>query len=67
VKLLFAVVDPEKGRPTAERMWVQVTEVAADRYVGSLANDPSVITTLTHGSRVEFRPQHVIATWDASA
>jgi uncharacterized protein YegJ (DUF2314 family) len=67
VKLLFEVVNPEQGKPIAERMWVQVTDLAADGYVGSLDNDPRIIKTLSPGSRIEFRPQHVIATWDEPA
>jgi uncharacterized protein YegJ (DUF2314 family) len=67
VKVLFEVIDPSQGSPTAERMWVQVTDVVSDRYVGSLDNDPRVITTLRPGSRIEFRAHHVIATWDDPA
>lgn len=63
-KLLFEVVDPAPGSITAERMWVQVTEVAADGYVGFLDNDPQVLTSMRPGSRIEFRAHHVIATWD---
>lgn len=65
VKLLFEVPAPEPGSVTAERMWVQVTDVAADGgYVGSLDNDPQVLRGLRLGSRIEFQPQHVIATWE---
>jgi hypothetical protein len=63
-KLLFDAVNPRPGSPTAERMWVKVLEVPDGRYVGELANVPQVITTIKAGSRVEFGPEHVIATPD---
>ncbi len=45
----------------AERMWITVTGLSTDRqYVGVLDNDPIVIPTLHHGSRVHFDPWHVI-------
>lgn len=67
VKLLFEIVDPEQGMPTAERMWVEVVEVRGSGYVGSLDNEPHVITTIRPGSQIKFEPHHVIATWDESA
>lgn len=63
-KLLFEVVDPEDGMPTAERMWVQVLERQDDEYVGSLDNQPNVITTIQPGDRIRFGAEHVIATFE---
>lgn len=63
-KLLFEVVEPEEGMPTAERMWVQVLERHDDGYVGTLGNQPTVITTIQAGGRVRFGAEHVIATFE---
>jgi hypothetical protein len=41
-----------------ERMWVCVTDIVADGYVGSLANDP-VAVDMEHGDEVRFRPEHI--------
>jgi len=59
-KLLFEVVDPGPGDPSAERMWVQVLGVDSGRYVGALTNTPRAITTIAVGDRVDFGPEHVI-------
>jgi hypothetical protein len=42
-------------------MWVQVLAVNGQEYVGSLDDEPGAITTIGPGSRIEFRPEHVIA------
>jgi hypothetical protein len=45
----------------AERMWITVQQRSNDsHYVGALDNDPIVIPTLQHGSRIHFDPWHVI-------
>ena len=49
------------GEPEGERMWVKVTERRDGRYVGTLANDPFVLTELQHGDTIDFGPEHVIA------
>ena len=54
VKLLFEIVDPPDDAPPAERMWVKVAQVIADRYVGTLANHPVVITSVALDSPIEF-------------
>ncbi|WP_188836394.1 immunity protein Imm33 domain-containing protein [Flexivirga endophytica] len=61
-KLLFEVTNPEPSDPGAERMWVQVLGVSDGGYVGALVNTPRAITTVGLGDRVDFGPQHVIAT-----
>nr|WP_300681103.1 DUF2185 domain-containing protein [Nocardioides sp.] len=66
-KLMFEVVDPADDMPSAERMWVEVTEVVDGAYVGHLANEPTVITTVAHGDLVRFGPEHIIQVpgdWD---
>jgi hypothetical protein len=65
VKLVFVLDEPRvvEGTPrTAERMWVEVVEVLPHgSYAGTLANDPGIVTELTFGDRLEFRPEHVVA------
>lgn len=60
VKLLFEIVDPPYDAPAAERMWVKVAQVVGDRYVGTLANHPVAITSVSLDSLIEFEPHHVI-------
>ncbi len=58
VKLIFRIeVDDEAH---VERMWVQVTEVKPEYYVGVLDNDPCCTDEICHGMRVEFHSDHVI-------
>lgn len=59
-KLVFQLVDPTDEGPSAERMWVQVTDRAPGGFVGRLENDPIVVTELAAGARIEFEPRHVI-------
>lgn len=63
-KLLFEAIAPVGDELGAERMWVVVQQVAAGRYVGSLDNEPYVITTIAAGDLIEFGPEHVIQVWD---
>lgn len=58
VKLIFRI---EFGEEThVERMWVRVTEVRAESYVGVLDNDPYCTDEIQSGMRVEFHADHVI-------
>ncbi len=59
-KLVFQLVDAPDEGPSAERMWVQVTDRAPGGYVGRLENDPIVVAELVAGARIEFAPRHVI-------
>jgi uncharacterized protein YegJ (DUF2314 family) len=43
-----------------ERMWVEVVESKAGHYLGTLANDPAVLTELAYGDTIEFGPEHII-------
>ena len=61
-KLLFEIIDPAPSDPGAERMWVQVLGSGGGRYVGALMNTPHAITTISVGDRVDFGPEHIIAT-----
>jgi hypothetical protein len=40
-KLLFEIVEPRPGMPTAERMWDSVTGRDHDGYTGALTNVPN--------------------------
>ncbi|MBV9172629.1 MAG: DUF2314 domain-containing protein, partial [Chloroflexi bacterium] len=64
VRLLFFLVDPAPDQPRAERMWLDVAEVGADRYVGVLTNQPMAIQDLQAGDLVSFGPEHVITISD---
>jgi uncharacterized protein YegJ (DUF2314 family) len=47
---------------TAERMWVEVKgALPHGAYVGTLANDPEIVTDIVFGDRIEFGPGHVVA------
>jgi hypothetical protein len=61
-KLLFALADEAGDRLAAqvERMWVVVTEVTDDGYVGILASSPRSSHAAVHrGSRVTFAAEHI--------
>ena len=64
VKLLFEILDPTDDMPSAERMWVKVTAAKGGRYVGELDNEPSALTSIGPGSRIEFGPEHIISLMD---
>ncbi|HEX4343031.1 MAG TPA: DUF2314 domain-containing protein [Verrucomicrobiae bacterium] len=58
VKLIFRItVDDEMH---VERMWVRVTEIKPEYYIGALDNDPYCTNELQSGMRVEFHSDHVI-------
>lgn len=63
-KLLFEIVDPTDGMPSAERMWVKVSEVRRGRYIGELDNEPAALKSIEPGSRIEFGPEHIISLMD---
>lgn len=54
VKLVFSTKDWGEG------MWVEVTEVRPNRFVGVLRNQPVGIPRLGWGKRVKFREAHII-------
>jgi uncharacterized protein YegJ (DUF2314 family) len=57
-KLIFRIEFDDEAH--VERMWVQVTEVGAESYVGVLRNDPYCTDEIRFGMRVEFHADHVI-------
>ena len=58
-KLLFRVGDDDP--PRSEHMWVEVTEVRLDGYVGRLDNDPTLISDLRPDAVVPFGPENIAA------
>ncbi len=62
-KLIFEIIEPSAGSPTAERMWVRVAGRRRRRYWGELDNQPKFIQALRAGDRVAFRPEHVVSIW----
>lgn len=62
VKLIFEPVAPVEMKSEmygGERMWVEVSEHQDAGYVGVLSNEPRLISGLSVGDRIEFRPEHV--------
>jgi uncharacterized protein YegJ (DUF2314 family) len=57
-KLIFRIEFGDEAH--VERMWVQVTEVRPEFYVGVLDNDPRCTDEIRSGMRVEFHADHVI-------
>lgn len=63
-RLTFVLRNPAVDGPSAERMWVVVSEVAGSGYVGELTNEPVAMSGLGPGDLVRFEPEHVIAVID---
>lgn len=61
VKLVFRIEFADEAH--VERMWVCVTEVRTEFYVGILDNDPYCTDEIRSGMRVEFHADHVIQIW----
>lgn len=63
VKLIFF----QREGTAVERMWVEVTAVTDQGYIGRLDNDPTQISGLAADAEVVFEPRHVMTVWvDAS-
>jgi len=58
VKLIFRIEFDDEIH--VERMWVRVTEVRPEFYLGILDNDPYCTEEIRSGMRVEFHADHVI-------
>jgi uncharacterized protein YegJ (DUF2314 family) len=57
-KLIFRIEIGDEVH--VERMWVQVSEVWPEFFVGLLDNDPFCTEEIRSGMRVEFHADHVI-------
>ena len=51
---------PSSRHYDAERMWVTITSIDGDWFVGNLANTPFDMPQLPLGTRIEFQCYHVI-------
>jgi hypothetical protein len=58
-KCIFLAAVPQYGLD-GDRMWVQVKRREGDRYVGELANAPTIVDAEL-GDEVKFGPEHVIS------
>jgi len=61
-KLIFRFESSDPEAPQAERMWVEITEVLGDHFVGYLDNDPVHINDLKYKDEILFNEKHIIAT-----
>lgn len=59
-KVTFEFNSNNEDHPSAERMWIQITEVKEDGFVGLLDNSPFYIHDLYAGDLVEFEHKHII-------
>ncbi len=64
VKLVFRMDQPFKDHLSVERMWVEITEVKDNYYIGYLDNDPDGEVLVECGDTVVFQPKHVIAIYE---
>ena len=67
VKLIFNLkpetAELRQGRlPSAERMWVIITERRRDNFKGTLDNNPHFIKDLKYKDVIEFETKHIIQT-----
>jgi hypothetical protein len=65
VKLVFEITGLESNDllamlPSAERMWVIITERNGDKFKGTLDNDPYKIQDIKAGDVIEFEIKHII-------
>jgi hypothetical protein len=65
VKLVFEITGLESNDllamlPSAERMWVIITERNGDKFKGTLDNDPYKIQDIKAGDLIEFETKHII-------
>jgi len=61
-KLIFEYESDDPEAPSAERMWVEITEVKNGVFSGYLDNEPAYINDLKHKDPIEFRECHIIDT-----
>jgi hypothetical protein len=59
-KLTFEFDTRNKEHPSAERMWVEITEVNNEKFKGTLDNHPFYIHELHAGDEISFEHKHII-------
>lgn len=57
VKLIFA-----EENTAAERMWVKITEINGDNFIGILDNDPYGLKSVKCGDKIVFKTENIIDT-----
>lgn len=61
VKLIFEFDSTNNEHPSAERMWVQITEIDGEQFKGTLDNCPHYLHELYYGDEITFVHKHIIA------
>jgi len=61
-KLIFSFESDDPEDPSAERMWVEITEKIGNKFVGYLDNDPAHIKDLKYKDVIEFNEIHIVDT-----
>ena len=61
-KLIFRFESDNPEAPSAERMWVEITEKVGNKFIGYLDNDPAYITDLKYKDVIEFNEIHIVDT-----
>lgn len=58
VRMTFIPKDDTFGCP-ADKMWVKITEIADDHYLGELQNQPQYLRRTDFGETVEFKKENI--------
>ena len=61
-KLIFSFESDDPEDPSAERMWVEITERIENKFIGYLDNDPAYIKDLNYKDIIEFSEIHIVDT-----
>lgn len=64
VKLIFEMHQPNQEYDAFERMWVEITKVEDDYYVGFLDNNPEGEVSIKAGDIVVFQAKHIISIYE---
>ncbi|MFX1236235.1 MAG: DUF2314 domain-containing protein [Promethearchaeota archaeon] len=59
VKLRFKLPDGCNG----ERMWIEITKIFNNSFMGVLDNDPLEDFGLKHNDKISFESRHIIDIW----
>lgn len=59
VKLIFRSSVPRE-KWNAEKMWVEITDIAGDAFTGKLANDPYDMPQIKAGDEIKFNGQYIV-------
>lgn len=62
VKLSFVWDDEASGESISEQLWVRLTEIRGDEFLGEMDSNPEDIPELQPGDEIEFVIDHIIDT-----